>query len=29
VTILEHPARNERELIEALRARRFTTEWHR
>ena len=29
VTILEDPVRNERELIEALRARRFTTEWHR
>ncbi len=29
VTILEHPVRNERELIEALRTRRFTTEWHR
>jgi predicted metal-dependent phosphoesterase TrpH len=29
VTILEDPVRNERELIEALRTRRFTTEWHR
>jgi hypothetical protein len=29
VTILEGPVQNERELIEALRTRRFTTEWHR
>jgi predicted metal-dependent phosphoesterase TrpH len=29
VTILEDPVRNERELIEVLRTRRFTTEWHR
>lgn len=29
VTILEYPVRNERELIEALRTRRFTTEWRR
>jgi predicted metal-dependent phosphoesterase TrpH len=29
VTILEDPARNEWELIEALRTRRFSTEWHR
>lgn len=29
VTILERRARNEMELIEELRARRFTTEWRR